>query len=157
MEKSPSILQHCQTSLTCLVWGVTGAGAEWGVVPLGPHLLALAGGHHAAEGEAGGLGWRWSLKRRLKEGLRRLSQGTGRPSLITWASTTQFHITYRGVNACLACLKCESSSSCFQPGESPSRCLLRDYEPSDGTFWSTRNYSAQDPRWWKVKPGILAY
>ena len=30
--------------------------------------------------------------------------------------------------------KCESGSSCFQPGEGPSRGLLRDYEPSDGTF-----------------------
>ena len=35
------------------------------------------------------------------------------------------------------CLKCESGSSRFQPGEGPSRGLLRDYEPSDGTFWST--------------------
>ena len=25
----------------------------------------------------------------------------------------------------------------FQPGEGPSRGLLRDYEPSDGPFWST--------------------
>ena len=29
-------------------------------------------------------------------------------------------------------------SSRFQPGEGPSRGLLRDYEPSDGTFSSTR-------------------
>ena len=28
----------------------------------------------------------------------------------------------------------ESGSSRFQPGEGPSRGLLRDYEPSDGTF-----------------------
>ena len=28
-------------------------------------------------------------------------------------------------------LKCESGSSRFQPGEGPSRGLLRDYEPSD--------------------------
>ena len=28
-------------------------------------------------------------------------------------------------------------SSRFQPGEGPSRGLLRDYEPSDGTFSST--------------------
>ena len=31
-------------------------------------------------------------------------------------------------------LKCENGSSRFQPGEGPSRGLLRDYEPSDGTF-----------------------
>ena len=29
-------------------------------------------------------------------------------------------------------VKCESSSSRFQPGEGPSRGLFRDYEPSDG-------------------------
>ena len=28
-------------------------------------------------------------------------------------------------------IKCESGSSRFQPGEGPSRGLLRDYEPSD--------------------------
>ena len=28
-------------------------------------------------------------------------------------------------------------SSRFQPGEGPSRGLLRDYKPSDGTFWGT--------------------
>ena len=33
--------------------------------------------------------------------------------------------------------KCESTSRRFQPGEGPSRGLLRDYEPSDGTFSST--------------------
>ena len=43
------------------------------------------------------------------------------------------------VNARLAqCLKCESGSSRFQPGEGPSRGpsrgLLCDYEPSDGPF-----------------------
>ena len=33
--------------------------------------------------------------------------------------------TYHGVNAHLAyCLKCESASRCFQPGESPSRGLV---------------------------------
>ena len=35
-------------------------------------------------------------------------------------------------------------SSPFQPGEGPSRGLLRDYEPSDGTFSSTRS----QPRNW---------
>ena len=40
----------------------------------------------------------------------------------------------RGVNA-----KCESGSSRFQPGEGPSRGLLRDYEHSDGTFSSTND------------------
>ena len=30
----------------------------------------------------------------------------------------------------------------FQPGEGPSRGLLRDYEPSDGTFSSTTQYPA---------------
>ena len=34
----------------------------------------------------------------------------------------------------------DSSSSCFQPGEGPSRGLLRDYEPSDGTFSSTSHH-----------------
>ena len=34
----------------------------------------------------------------------------------------------------------ESGSSRFQPGEGPSRGLLRDYEPSDGPFWSTSSY-----------------
>ena len=38
------------------------------------------------------------------------------------------------------CLKCESGSSRFQPGEGPSRGLLRDYEPSDGTVSSTSIY-----------------
>ena len=32
-------------------------------------------------------------------------------------------------------------SSRFQPGEGPSRGLLRDYEPSDGTFSSTSPHS----------------
>ena len=35
----------------------------------------------------------------------------------------------------------ESGSSRFQPGEGPSRGLPRDYEPSDGTFWSTKYYT----------------
>ena len=40
------------------------------------------------------------------------------------------------------CLKCESGSSRFQPGEGPSRGPLRDYEPSDsdGAFWSTNSH-----------------
>ena len=29
-------------------------------------------------------------------------------------------------------IQCESASRHFQPGEGPSRGLLRDYEPSDG-------------------------
>ena len=33
-------------------------------------------------------------------------------------------------------LKCESSSSRFQPGEGPRRGLLRDYEPSRGPYMS---------------------
>ena len=37
------------------------------------------------------------------------------------ASRTQFHVERPG----------------FQPGEGPSRGLLCDNEPSDGTFWST--------------------
>ena len=53
---------------------------------------------------------------------------------MTIASRTQFHIK---------CLKCESGSSRFQPGEGPSRGLLRDYEPSDGLFWSTNTEAAQ--------------
>ena len=35
------------------------------------------------------------------------------------------------------CLKCESASRRFQPGEGPSIGLLRDYKPLDGTFSST--------------------
>ena len=35
-----------------------------------------------------------------------------------------------------------TGSSCFQPGEGPSRGLLCDYEPSDGTFWSTTTQPA---------------
>ena len=31
----------------------------------------------------------------------------------------------------------------FQPGEDPSRGLLRDYEPSDGAFWSTSSHLAR--------------
>ena len=42
------------------------------------------------------------------------------------------------------CLKCESGSSRFQPGEGPSRGLLRAYEPPDGTFSSTSGYN-EDP------------
>ena len=34
-------------------------------------------------------------------------------------------------------MKAVVASSRFQPGEGPSRGLLRDYEPSDGTFSST--------------------
>ena len=37
-------------------------------------------------------------------------------------------------------MKCESGSSRIQPGEGPSRGLLRDYEPSDGTFSSTTEW-----------------
>ena len=37
-----------------------------------------------------------------------------------------------------------SSSSRFQPGEGPSGGLLRDYEPSDGTFWSTSDNGDDD-------------
>ena len=51
-------------------------------------------------------------------------------------SASQFQVSfYRGVNARLAymCLKYGH----FQPGEGPNRGLLRDYEPSDGTFSST--------------------
>ena len=50
-------------------------------------------------------------------------------------------------------MKHESGSSRFQPGEGPSRGLLRDYEPSDGPFWST------SPHWSVVtitrSPGIM--
>ena len=52
-------------------------------------------------------------------------------------------------------LKCESGSSRFQPGEGPSRGLLRDYEPSDGTFWSTNVHhtmSPQERRTWSESP-----
>ena len=34
-------------------------------------------------------------------------------------------------------MKAVIGSSRFQPGEGPSRGLLRDYEPSDGPFLST--------------------
>ena len=50
------------------------------------------------------------------------------------------------------CLKCESGSSCFQPGEGPSRGLLRAYEPSDGTFSSTSLNTASS---WVPGPGWL--
>ena len=36
-------------------------------------------------------------------------------------------------------------SSRFQPGEGPSRGLLRDYEPSDGTFWSSNRVPPLPP------------
>ena len=36
-----------------------------------------------------------------------------------------------------------SGSSRFQSGEGPSRGLLGDYEPSDGTFWSTTPHPSQ--------------
>ena len=43
------------------------------------------------------------------------------------------------------CLKCESSSSRFQPGEGPSRGLLRDYEALCGP-----SFQAPVPaRWWR--------
>ena len=41
------------------------------------------------------------------------------------------------------CLKCESGSRRFQPGEGPSRGLLRDYETSDGPF--LKHYSTPVP------------
>ena len=40
----------------------------------------------------------------------------------------------------------------FQPGEGPSRGLLRDYEPSDGTFWSTSGH--RQPRNLPVMAGV---
>ena len=38
----------------------------------------------------------------------------------------------------------------FQPGEGPSRGLLRDYEPSDGTFSSTSG----DQHLWQEEEGL---
>ena len=38
----------------------------------------------------------------------------------------------------------------FQPGEGPSRGLLRDYEPSDGTFSSTSDGWCGDDDTWAV-------
>ena len=40
------------------------------------------------------------------------------------------------------CPKGESGSSHFQPGEGPSRGLLRDYEPSDGPSFESLVFSA---------------
>ena len=45
--------------------------------------------------------------------------------------------SWNRVRDAIKCLKCESRSSHFQTGEGPSRGLLRDYEPSEGTFSST--------------------
>ena len=47
-------------------------------------------------------------------------------SLMTFASASQFHTYLQWVNICLA--SCESTSRYFQPGEGPSRGLLRDCE-----------------------------
>ena len=47
---------------------------------------------------------------------------------MTFVSQTQFHVER---------LWGQRGSSRFQPGEGPSRGLLRDYEPSDGPFSST--------------------
>ena len=44
-----------------------------------------------------------------------------------FALVSQFHICLLWVNICLAkCLKCDSTSRRFQPGEGPKRGLLRD-------------------------------
>ena len=42
------------------------------------------------------------------------------------------------------------SSSRFQPGEGPSRGLLRDYEPSDGTFRGTTEYVCHNNITWPL-------
>ena len=42
-----------------------------------------------------------------------------------------------GVDPTVSQCEIGSGSSRFQPGEGPSRGLLRAYEPSDGTFLST--------------------
>ena len=50
-------------------------------------------------------------------------------------SRTQFHVERLwGLNSVL---NVKAVVSRFQLGEGPSRGLLRDYEPSDGSFWST--------------------
>ena len=56
-------------------------------------------------------------------------------------------------------------SSRFQPGEGPSRGLLRDYEPSDGTFssttghWSPHSAAAAHPLVLRhfLQPGELSF
>ena len=55
-----------------------------------------------------------------------------RPSLMIIASQTQFHVERPWG---------QRGSSRFQPGEGPSRGLLRDYEPSDGTFSSNITFA----------------
>ena len=51
---------------------------------------------------------------------------------MTFASRTQFHIE--------------------RPGEGPSRCLLRDYEPTVGTFWSTSRNTKHDTHSTSLSP-----
>ena len=45
------------------------------------------------------------------------------------------------------CLKCESGSSRFQPGEGPSRGLLRNYEPTDGPSFEALVFRAAPYNW----------
>ena len=53
---------------------------------------------------------------------------------MTFASRTQFHIERPW------------GQRLFQPGEGPSRGLLRAYKPSDGTFSSTSGRGDLEPR-----------
>ena len=45
---------------------------------------------------------------------------------MTFASVSQFHVYLPWGQRLAYCLKCESTSRRFQPGEGPSRGLLRD-------------------------------
>ena len=82
------------------------------------------------------------------------------PSLVAFASATQFMSTYRFAECLNSVLnKCESSSSRYQPGEGPSRGLLCDcttspiirfaalVSPSSSSSLSSLVSSSQIPYW----------
>ena len=62
-----------------------------------------------------------------------------------------------------------NARSRFQPGEGPSRGLLRDYEPSDGTFSSTNSHlhhrhpagrkgpNTDSPEIWRIDKNISTF
>ena len=58
-----------------------------------------------------------------------LELGTNLPEVLSCTITEKDNKGLTGWST-----KCESGSCHFQPGEGPSRGLLRDYEPSDGPF-----------------------
>ena len=58
---------------------------------------------------------------------------------MTFASGTQFHVYLPRGQCLFSVLNVKAVVAVFnqEKGEGPSRGLLRDYEPSDGAFWST--------------------